>query len=93
MNTNININEVKKIASTIEDMAKQTKYNLQMYEVKTDVLSRFLRKIMALDVFAAKVAETVEKNCGCGFYVAKVSGKQAWCIACAAVENNIELNW
>lgn len=93
MNTNININEVKKIASTIEDMAKQSKYNLQMYEVKTDALSRFLRKIMALDVFAAKVAETVEKNCGCGFYVAKVSSKQAWCIACAAVENNIELKW
>lgn len=42
---NTNINEVKKIASTIEDMAKQTKYNSQMYEVKTDVLSRLSMEI------------------------------------------------
>lgn len=92
MNTN-NYNETKKLASKIEDMAKESKYNLQMYTIKSDALSHFLRKIMQLDAFAAKVAETVEKQCGYGFYVAKVSSKQAWCIACAAVENNIELNW
>ena len=47
---------------------------------------------MKLDAFAAKVAETINKTINpYAAKVANVSSKQAWILACAAVENNIEL--
>lgn len=52
----------------------------------------FLRKVMALDCFAAQIAKTIDASIDIyGYKVANVSSKQAWILACAAVENNIEL--
>jgi hypothetical protein len=44
--------------------------------------------------FASQVAETVAKTIDYyGFKIASISSKQAWIIACAIVENNIELKY
>ncbi len=57
-------------------------------------LNRFIDSISHLPCFAAQVAQTVSRSMSpYSHHVAAVSGKQAWIIACAAVENGIELNF
>ena len=54
----------------------------------------FLNDIKKLNVFASEIAKTVANSMdmwGNSFKVARVSDKQAWILACTAVENNIEL--
>ena len=56
------------------------------------MLYKFCRKIEELDCFAAKVAKTVENSIepfACT--AARMSDKQCWILAVAAVENEIEI--
>lgn len=78
------------VANTIVRYAMRSRCDRNAYEYYTDLLSSLLDKVMKLDVFAAKVAETVDKSMCKGYNVANVSSKQAWVIACAVVENNID---
>lgn len=83
----------QQLAGQIERAAKQSHVS-SYFEIYFEALSRFLDTIMALDCFAAQVAKTIEsKMDGYSHYVASVSSKQAWILACAAVENNIEFNF
>lgn len=51
---------------------------------------RFIMKVKELGVFASKIAETIDNQANpYGYQIARVSDKQAWILACAAVENNI----
>ena len=55
-------------------------------------LRAFLKRIEVLGVFASKIAESVLATMSCTKPYAPValcSSKQAWCLACAAVEANI----
>lgn len=84
--------KAQELADTITRKANTTKINSFFFDLAFDDLYRFIVKIKALDIFAAKVAETVDKGMtGHSYYVAKVSDKQSWILACAAVENNIEI--
>ena len=78
-------NELKKIAST-QRWNSNTLYNLYF-----DPFYRFLEKIKELNVFASKIAETIDNKARVNMpIVAFMSDKQAWILACAAIENNIE---
>lgn len=78
------------VANMIIRYASKSRCDHNAYEYYTDLLSSLLDKVMKLDNFAAKVAETVDKSMCRGYNVANVSSKQAWVIACAVVENNID---
>lgn len=83
----------QQMAGQIERAAKQSHIS-NYFELYFEALSRFLNKIMSLDCFAAQVAKTVDsKMDGRSYYVASISSKQAWILACAAVENDIEFNF
>lgn len=78
------------VANEIVRLAVISRINRSNYDYATDKLAAFLEKVMKLDVFAAQVATTVYNNCGHGYNVANVSSKQAWIIACAAIEAGME---
>lgn len=82
----------QEMANAIAHASKTTKINSFMYEYNFDKLGRFINKIKDLKVFAAQIADTVEKGMNpYNYTVAKISDKQAWILACAAVENGIFL--
>ncbi len=57
-------------------------------------LQRFIIHVSQLRCFASKVATTVSGTMNPqGQQVAYVSSKQAWILACAAVENGIDLSF
>ena len=78
------------VANEIVRLASVSRVSSINYDYATDKLAAFLEKVMKLDVFAAQVATTVYNNCGHGYNVANVSSKQAWIIACAAIEAGME---
>lgn len=79
------------IARQIERYAACERSN-SYFEIAFNNFDNFIESIMKLDAFAAKVAETINKSINpYAAKVANVSSKQAWILACAAVENNIEL--
>lgn len=68
------------------------KNNNTLFNIYIKDLYVFVGKIKNLGVFASKIAETIDSQCNpFGYQVARVSDKQAWILACAAIENNIEL--
>lgn len=80
------------LAEYIKMFSLRQRVNQQTFEQHFDKFGYFLEQIKNLDTFASKVAETVEKSMNvCGRQIAFVSSKQAWVLACAAVENNINL--
>lgn len=82
----------QKVARKIEDYAKtERRNNNSFFGIAYDELGRLLTEIEKLEAFAAKVAATVGGTMNpYGFCVARISSKQAWILACAAVENGIE---
>ena len=93
MKTQSNTNDYKakqSVARKIEDYAKTERRN-SFFNIAFEEFGRFICNIAALDCFAAKIAETVDKTMNpYGYKVASISSKQAWILACAAVENGIE---
>ena len=82
----------QEVARKIESYAKvERRNNNSFFEIAFNDFGRFLSKIESLECFAAQIAATVDKTMNpYGYKVASVSSKQAWILACAAVENNIE---
>ena len=65
--------------------------NNSMFNLHFNPMASFLEKVKAAGGFAAQVAESVEsKMSGTGYCVANLSCKQAWVIACAAIEAGIK---
>lgn len=85
--------KAQKMANELQGWAEKTRVNdTNYFNLGVDVLSSFLNKIIALDVFASQVAKSVEATINVfGYKVANMSAKQAWILACSAVENGIEL--
>lgn len=81
-------NELTELAT----MERNSGNNHYFIGAKCD-LDIFIDKIAKLSCFAAQVAETVNKSLSnpYGYTLANISDKQAWILACAAVENNITL--
>lgn len=83
--------KAQEIANAISAAAMTTKINSAAFDWDFNKLGKFVFKMAKLNVFAAKIAETVDKTMNpYNYTVAKVSDKQSWILACAAVENNIE---
>lgn len=82
----------QEVARKIEDYAKTDRWNNNsFFEIAFNDLGRMLDSVSKLNLFAAKVAETVEKTMNpYGKQVAFISSKQAWILACAVVDNGIE---
>lgn len=76
--------------TTILALAATTRINHERYERNADILGHFIAEIKKTNTFAAKIAETIDRTFG-GYTVAKISEKQAYCLARAAQENNIQL--
>lgn len=81
----------QEIANKIQAYAEKERWNNNsFFIIALEDLASFLRKIMALDCFAAQIAKTVDSTINpYGYQVARCSSKQAWILACAAVENGI----
>ena len=82
----------QEVARKIEDYAKTDRWNNNsFFEIAFNEFGRMLNSVSKLNLFAAKVAETVEKTMNpYGKQVAFISSKQAWILACAVVDNGIE---
>ncbi len=84
----------QKVARHIESVAERSAYNtMSSYAEYYNDFYRFINNIKHLEgVFAAQVAKTIEERAPKNYKsrVAYVSSKQAWILACAAVENGIE---
>lgn len=81
----------QELARQIESWAN-TERSSSFHEIAFNELGIFLDKMCKLEAFAAQVAKTISENMNpYAFKVANVSNKQAWILACAAVENNINL--
>jgi hypothetical protein len=80
-----------KVARAIEGASSHTKYDYAGFQFGYERLVSVLREVVKIECFAAKVAETVlSKMNPFSFRVAFVSKKQAWVLACAIVENNLQ---
>jgi hypothetical protein len=83
------------IANMISDYASTDKsYGELRWDEHQDYIEQVVEKVINLGGFAAEVAKTVKstiKSLGFGYYGAKCSSKQAWILACAVVDNNVEL--
>ena len=93
MTTNNDYKAKQTVARKIEDYANTERWNNNsFFPIAFEEFGRFIDKMMKLEVFAAKVATTIDKTMSpYGYKVASISSKQAWILACAAVENGIEL--
>ena len=81
----------QKLANKLTEVASYQRWNQNsLYNMYFDDFYQFIFAIKETETFAAKIAETVDENCQLnGYNIAKISSKQAWILACAAIENNI----
>ena len=94
--TNEQLSDAKKIANVLENAANLSEWtNNHTWRLYYNPIYTMLLDVMKLDCFAAQVAKSVydrahdyAKACRRSV-MPKCSSKQAWCIACAAVENGI----
>lgn len=78
-------------ANTIQMAAQVKRTEGFWFTTNFDKLGSFLQSIIELNIFASQVAKTIDNSLNpYGYQVANISSKQAWILACAAVENNIE---
>lgn len=84
--------KAQEMANEITREAQTSKrYNSSYFDIAFGRVGQLIFKVEKLGTFASKIAETIESTMNpYGFQVARISDKQAWIIACAAVENNIE---
>lgn len=81
----------QKFANSLFSEAKHTRYDQSGFDLFSELIGRFLDEVVKLDTFASRVAETILATMKPGrFQVAYISSKQAWILACAAVENGLQ---
>ena len=80
------------LARKIEETAAIQRWNDNYcFNMFFNDFANLLNSVTKLGSFASKVSETVEKTMNpYGYKIAQVSKKQAWIIACAIVDNNID---
>lgn len=93
-------NKAKEIARALEYAAGLNEWNNNHYwNLYYNPIYRLLIDVMQLDAFGAQVAKSVYDRAESFAKVCrrsvmpKCSSKQAWCIACAAVENNVSMEF
>lgn len=82
----------QKIANSLTMWSSKTKREATSFDLGFELVGKFINQLLDVNGFAAQVAATVDRTMNpFGFQVARISDKQAWVLACAAVENGIEL--
>lgn len=85
--------KAQEFANSIQRVAEVKRTEGFWFETTFNKLGSFLQSIIELDIFASQIAKTIDNSLNpYGYQVANISSKQAWILACAAVENNIEVN-
>jgi hypothetical protein len=88
-------NEASELAKKIERYSSfHIQFNSSMYKIAFNDLGYFISQIQKLNVFASQIATTIDNqmmSAHNGETVARISSKQAWILACAAIESNITL--
>lgn len=89
----IHYKEAQELSNRLQQIASYERWNNNnSYEMHFNPFYRFLSRIINLNVFASNVAKTIDEKCTYpSFKIANMSSKQAWILACAAIENNINL--
>ena len=87
-------NEYKKAQEIANELARAAKYNRatsnSLYDIYFEKVGHFVEAVKKAGGFAANIADTVDKSMTLSPYrLANISEKQAWIMACSAVENNI----
>ena len=84
--------KAQELANEIQSVSSVKRTEGQWHELSFNKMGNFLQSIINLNVFASNIATTVDKSMNpYGYQVANISSKQAWILACAAVENNITI--
>jgi hypothetical protein len=85
----------QKVANELQAYAATNRWNQNSrFDAAYEAVGRLVHEVKKVGGFAAQVCESIDKTMSpFGKQVAFVSSKQAWIIACAAVENNIEFNF
>ena len=85
----------QKVANELQAYAATNRWNQNSrFDAAYEAVGRLVHEVKKVDGFAAQVCESIDKTMSpFGKQVAFISSKQAWIIACAAVENNIEFNF
>ena len=83
------------IANKIMEVANTDRWhNNSYFEIAFEEMGGILIKVKELDHFAAKVANTLFDSMNpYNRKVAYMSKKQAWIMACAIVENNVDIEF
>lgn len=83
--------EAQTLANELVVMAAKQRWNENtLFNLYFDPLSRFLDKMEKVEGFASNVSKTINSKMNpFGSHVAYISSKQAWILACAAIENKI----
>ena len=86
--------KAQELATKLFDYSKtkHASYSYTSYKIFCEMIGEFCNKIMRLGGFAAQVAKTVDDSILADnkYQVANISSKQAWILACTAIENGIE---
>lgn len=84
--------KAQELSNEIQRVASVKRTEGQWFEHQFNKIGCFLDSIKSLNVFASNIATTIDNAMNpYGYQVANISSKQAWILACAAVENNIEV--
>lgn len=87
-----NYKKAQEIANKLQNYAGTQRWNQHsFFDIAYDKVGKFIAKLMDVEGFASKIAKTIDGTMNpYGAVVARISSKQAWILACAAVENGIE---
>ena len=84
--------KAQEIANELDRLSNASRNNGMYFEMCYEKLATALENVMKLQGFASQVATSVNSNMNPNrSKMVTISSKQAWIIACAMVENNIEL--
>ena len=84
--------KAQEIANEFDRLSNASHNNGMYFEMCYEKLATALESVMKLQGFASQVATSVNNNMNPNrSKMVTISSKQAWIIACAMVENNIEL--
>lgn len=84
--------KAQEIANELDRLSNASHNNGMWFEMCYEKLATALENVMKLQGFASQVATSVNNNMNPNrSKMVTISNKQAWIIACAMVENNIEL--
>lgn len=81
----------QRLADELMSFARTTRTS-STFEMEMGILGKFIAKMMNIDGLAGRVAATIDATMNpYGAVVARMSDKQAWILAGAAIENGINL--